>query len=101
MLANDRQGLVTERAAGQYCVSWVGPGSGSTQTSETQETLILGGLSNTSDNRGKTLQTYTACEVKNTCKDLTGGRGQLWPQFQHLLITLHEYQLNIVTTQLP
>ena len=74
MLANDRQGLVTERAAGQYCVSWVGPGSGSTQTSETQETLILGGLSNTSDSRGKTLQTYTACEVKNTCKDLTGGQ---------------------------
>ena len=30
-----------------------------------------------------------------------GSRGQLWPYFQHLLVTLHKYQLNIVTTQLP
>ena len=72
MLANDRQGLLTERAAGQYCVSWVGPGSGSTQTSETQETLTLGGQSNTSDSRGKSFLSYTASEVKNTCRDLTG-----------------------------
>ena len=72
MLANDRQGLLTERAAGQYCVSWVGPGSGSTQTSEVQETLTLGGLSNTSDSRGKSFLNYTASEVKNNCRDLTG-----------------------------
>ena len=74
MLANDKQGLLTERAAGQYCISWVGPGSGSTQKSETQETLPLGGLSNTSESRDKTFLILTASEVKNTCKGLTGGQ---------------------------
>ena len=75
VLANDGQGLLTLslslRAAGQACVSWVGPGSGSDITGE-GDTNIQGGHNNTSDSIVLTFLNFTAYEVENTCNDLTG-----------------------------